>query len=154
MTARVQLTEEMKRLMGIKGPDHGGLPALFQPSGHIVEGGRAQSPRAFNPLRPTAKVLEERRALTLFKNEEAMQQALERAHKLIARVNATVQHDRENSTRGQMQEKTRAEMYRLDQELATSLDAVNAANEALGSLKQAKREAKKYAREQRRQGRS
>lgn len=153
MTARVQLTEDMKRLMGIKSPDHGGLPAMFQPSGAITEGAKAKPRHEFNPYQESASALEERRNLSLFKTEADMQNALNRAHKLIARVNATVQHDRNNSTRGQMQEKTRAEMYRLDQELATSMDAVNAANEAIGALVNAKKEAKRHQREQRRQGR-
>jgi len=153
MSERAYLTEDMKRLMGISRSQNGGLPVMFAPAGEVVEGAKAPKARPFHALKSTPQPLEERRALTMFKDESAMQDALDRAHKLIARVNATVQHDRQNSVRSSMQEKTRAEMYRLDQELATSLDAINAAHEALGSLKQAKKEAKRERREQRRQGR-
>jgi hypothetical protein len=154
MSERVQLSEDMKRLMGIKGPEHGGLPAMFQPAGSITEGAKARPARSFNPLEETPEALEERRGLRMFQNEKKMQEALDRAHKILARVAATVQHERNNAgSRGHMQEKTRAEQYRLDQELVMGMDAITACREAIDNLKQAKKEAKQYAREQRRMGR-
>lgn len=154
MSERVQLSEDMKRLMGISGPENGGLPVTFQPAGSITEGGQRPPARAFNPYQPTAEAIEERRGLRLFQNEQKMQEALDRAHKILSRVAATVQHERNNGGhRGHMQEKTRAEQYRLDQELVMGMDAINASREAIGNLKAAKKEAKMMAREQRRQGR-
>lgn len=154
MTQKVQLTEEMRRLMGIDRQQHGGLPVLFQRNGPIVEGGKRKPARQpFHAIKATHAPLEEARGLRLFPNEAKMQEGLDRAYKILSRVAATVQHERSSVTPGMMQEKTRAEQYRLDQELVMGMEAITASREAIGNLRLARQEAKRLAQEQRRQGR-
>jgi len=142
------LTEEMKQLMGIKPREFGGLNAMFQPAQPIVE--FSDNPTHVPDPAPPARTepLEERRSLTMFKGVKEMKLALERAHKLMARVNATVQHDRERA--GGMNEKSRADMYRLDQELANGMDSLRACKEALDDIEAARKAAAKEAKERRR----
>lgn len=134
------LTEEQRRLMGISPREFGGLPALFQPAKFVVD-----------PT--TSRPLEERRTMTLFPGVQEMKDALERAHKLVSRVNATIQSNRKSSSRAVMNEKSRAEMYRLDQEMVNALDSIRASSEALEALDQAEKMAAREAKQRRRQGR-
>jgi len=94
-----------------------------------------------------------RRSLSLFRSTDEMVGALGRAHKLVQRVNATIHRDRTSSSSGMMNEKARADLYRLDQEMATALDSINAASEALDSIERANVAAQKEARQRKRQGR-
>jgi hypothetical protein len=149
------LTEEQKRLMGINPREFGGMPAMFQ-KGKFIE----QTPEELAEARKKkaakkkrGKKSESRRSLSLFRSTEEMVNALERANKLIQRVNATVNRDRQGSSGAVMNEKSRADMYRLDQELATSIDSILSARDALESIEKAKKLAAREARQARRQGR-
>ncbi len=154
MTQKVQLTEEMRRLMGIDRQAHGGLPVLFSKSGPIVEGGKRKRARQpFHAIKAVAQPLDEARGLRLFPNEAKMQEGLDRAYKILSRVAATVQHERSSIAPGMMQEKTRAEQYRRDQELVMGMEAITASRDAISNLVVARKEAKRLAQEQRRQGR-
>jgi len=146
MATEKLLTEEQRQLMGISPRDFGGLPAMFAR-------GDFQAGPGGKKAKPPKQPLEERRSLTLFKGMKEMKAGLDRAHKLVARVNATIQSSRESSTKAPMQEKSRAEMYRLDQEMATAMDAIRASTEALEALDAAHKHAKREARQQRSQGR-
>jgi hypothetical protein len=146
MSEQRLLSEEQRQLMGIAPREFGGLPAMFA-RGDFKEG---SDPK---PKAPAKRPLEERRSLTLFKGMKEMKNAMDRAHKLVARVNATIQSSRESSTKAPMQEKARAEMYRLDQEMATAMDSIRASTEALEALDAAHKAAKREARQSRRQGR-
>jgi hypothetical protein len=151
------LTEEQKRLMGIEPRDFGGMPAMFQPGAFqemsAEELAEAKKKAKKKKAKGRKKRTEGRRSLTLFPTTEAMVNALERANKLIQRVNATVNRERQGSSGTVMNEKARADMYRLDQELATAMDAVRSASDALECIEQAKKMAAREARQARRQGR-
>jgi len=141
------LTEETRRLMGIGPRENGGLPVLFA-RGQFEVGSKDPVAKKASPKQP----LEERRSLQLFRNHNEMIEALKRAHKLVSRVNATIQSDR-GATRGSMNEKSRADVYRLDQEMATSLDSISAACEAIADVQAGQKAAEQEARERRRMGR-
>jgi hypothetical protein len=151
------LTEEQRRLMGISERDFGGMPAMFQ-IGEFQEASpeeltEARKKKAKAKKKRRSKKSEGRRSLSLFRSTDEMVNALERASKLVQRVNATVNRERQGASASVMNEKARADMYRLDQELATSLDAINQARDALESIEKAKKEAQREARHARRQGR-
>jgi hypothetical protein len=154
------LTEEQKRLMGIEPRDFGGMPAMFQPGAfqemsaeELAEAKKKAKAKKKKAKAKGRKKTEGRRSLTLFPSTEAMVNALERANKLIQRVNATVNRERQGSSGTVMNEKARADMYRLDQELATAMDAVLSASDALECIERAKKAAAREARQARRQGR-
>lgn len=145
-----ELTEEMKRLMGIETGQT--PPALFQP-GAFTEGGKA-APRPVEEavFEPPPELHEG--SMRLFKSKKEQKAALERASKLVQRVNASILRDRKaTQNTGLMNERGRAEMYRLDQEIATAMDSIRASQEAIENIEQSEKEAKKQAREARRQGR-
>lgn len=148
--AQVRLSEDMKRLMGIRPREFGGVPALFQKGEFCVGGKPKKVVQEAAPAR--LKRLEERKSLQLFRNYQEMIEALKRAHKLVSRVNATIQSNR-GSTRGAMNEKSRADMYRLDQEMAAALDSINAACEAINDVRLNQKNAEEEARVRRQQGR-
>lgn len=149
-----QLTEEMKRLMGIASPGQASAPPTLFQHGKFQEGGsRPARVQESGVFRPSAKIELHEGTMRLFKSVKEQSAALERAVRLVQRVNASVLRTRESVSSGPMNERGRAEMYRLDQELATAMDSIKAAQEAIGGLEQAQREAKRDAREARRQGR-
>jgi len=153
----VVLTEEQKQLMGIAERDFGGMPTMFQ-RGQFIEPtpeelAEARKKKAAKKKAKAKKKSESRRSLSLFRSTEEMVNALERANKLVQRVNATVNRDRQGSSGAVMNEKARADMYRLDQEMATAMDAILSSRDALENIERAKKEAKREARQARRQGR-
>ena len=148
-----QLTEDMKRLMGIKPAGFGGPPVLFQ-KGEFAEGGKAppiRESQEFSAFEGPVDLHEG--TMRLFKSVKEQQAALERASKLVQRVNASILRDRKSSNESMMNERCRAEMYRLDQEVATAMDSIRAAQEALDSIEKERFVARREAREARRQGR-
>lgn len=145
---QTQLTEEMRRLMGIAPREHGGLPVLFQ-KGEFRTG---QAPKAKTPVTESREQLDEG-SMRLYQNVKEMSSALDRAHRGISRVNASILRQRESSQNGAMNEKARADMYRLDQEVANALDSIKAAQEALLSMEKAKRIAEADRKQARIQGR-
>jgi hypothetical protein len=149
-----QLTEEMKRLMGIAPAGFGGPPVLFQ-KGEFSEGGKApvREVKEFSPFKPEEPVELHEGTMRLFKSVKEQMAALERASKLVQRVNASILRDRKSSNESLMNERCRAEMYRLDQEVATAMDSIRAAQEALESIQKEQKVASRMAREARRQGR-
>jgi hypothetical protein len=68
-------------------------------------------------------------------------------------VNASILRQRESSQNGAMNEKSRADMYRLDQEVANALDSIKAAQEALLSMEKQRRIAEADRKQARIQGR-
>lgn len=128
---RPSLSEEQKRLAGISTATYGGLSLSVVPG--------------YSPGYTDIKRLEEGRSLSMFKGIKEMTAALERARKLVSRVTATVQHDREPHS-GAMNEKSRSDLYRLDQELASAHDALGAAMEALQSVDRIRRETARESR--------
>lgn len=152
----VVLTEEQKRLMGISDRDFGGMPAMFQRGKFIEQTPEelAEAKKKKAAKRKKAKKKSEgRRSLSLFRSTEEMVNALERCHKTLQRVNATVNRDRQGSAGAVMNEKARADMYRLDQEMAMAMDAISSSRDALEGIEKAKKEAQREARQARRQGR-
>lgn len=138
------LSEETKRLAGIIPRHHGGLPfaIVAQPamtSQHSVDESKQ-------------RLLDERR-ITLFKDARGMSQALERAYGLVQRVNATLQSSRMKYAGGSMQEKSRADLYRLDQEMQSSLESLQALKSAVEDLEAGAKVAAREARHRTRQGR-
>jgi hypothetical protein len=149
--AQIQLSEEMRQLMGMERRQFGGLPTAPTRLQRALHEGRVQPAPAQQPAR--LKRLEERRSLQLFRNHNEMVDALQRAHKLVSRVGATIQSERASSSRAAVNEKARADIYRLDQEMATSLDSIKATIEALDDMRMAGKSAAEDDRHRRRQGR-
>jgi hypothetical protein len=149
------LTEEQKRLMGIKPQEFGGMPAMFQPGAfqEMTAEELAEAKKKAKAKKKKGKKTEGRRSLSLFRSTEEMVNALERANKLVQRVNATVHRERQGSSGAVMNEKARADMYRLDQELAVAMDSIRSAGDALECIEKAQKAAAKEARQARRQGR-
>lgn len=103
------LSRRQKRLAGIEGPTYG-VPVV---------------------MLGEPNVLEEGKTLRLYRDEKEMIEALKRAHGIVARVNASVVRDRGSTRDRSMNEKSLADMYRLDQEIGTALDSIQGAREAL-----------------------
>ena len=122
------LTEEQRRLMGIGSREFGGVPAMFQ---------RAQDTPAteeqeilFEPRSaPQASVRAEGR-MTLYRDEETMMRALERANEIVGRVTASLR----KRPSEQMTERERTAVERLERKLGTAYDALEGAQRALGSM--------------------
>lgn len=146
-----RLTEEQKALMGITRPEFGGLPVTFQPAQYFEKKGQKQ-PQAQAQKEEKKPLTEGRKSLTMFKDIKEMVNALERARSLVTRVNATIQSGR-NTSGTMMNERSRADMYRLDQEMATALESINASKDALESLDKSRRQVEREEKERKRQGR-
>lgn len=115
------MSRRQKLLAGIENPTYGVPVALLNEPDVIVEG----------------------KTLRLYRDAKEMIEALKRAHGIVARVNASVVRDR-GSTRGRsMNEKSLADMYRLDQEIGTALDALQGAREALEDVRKQQRTARR-----------
>jgi hypothetical protein len=87
-----------------------------------------------------ARALEEGTVRT-FDSSIKMREGLEKARQLVQRALATVQSDsdRYNGNAGMVNEKSRAQMYRADQELVTAVESLYAAIEAVEAIDAAKR---------------
>jgi hypothetical protein len=149
MAQRFQLSEETRRLAGLRPRACGGLPVALTSQPRLV---RETPEKASTEPASAAEDLHERR-LTLFRDIGGMSQALERAHGLVSRVSATLQSGHVNLKGGGMHERARASMYQLHQEMQASLESIAGMKAALEELESLQKEAAREARQRRRQGR-
>lgn len=80
-------------------------------------------------------------SIRTFDSHIKLREGLEKARQLVQRALATVQNDesRYQGNVGSVTEKSRADMYRADQELVSAVESIYAALDAVDSLETAKR---------------
>jgi hypothetical protein len=125
--------KEMRRLAGLE--IVGEPPATWIPA--TCETVEYEEPalkqRMLSEQKSVAKDLAEGR-LTLFKDGKKLKEALGRARSLIQRAIATVQQDSSRFSSGQVNERMKTDMYRLDQELTAAVESLFAAEDAFDSV--------------------
>jgi len=122
MSDNTLLTEDQRRLMGLRPKHFGGVPVMFQ-RGQFEEASAAPA-----PAEPQSAVTEGR--MTLYRDEETMKRALGRANEIIARVNASL---RKRSS-AEMKERERTAVERVERKLGTAMDALEGAQRALNAM--------------------
>lgn len=121
---------KVRQLMGIE--DHGQrVPVIFPRNRSAPACARIHTDTPAEALTEAS--------LRLFQDENKMIEALNQAHRLVSRVGASVAHERHIDSRAAVNEKSRVDALRLEQELSATLDGIRAASDALREVYTARR---------------